>query len=135
MYGYIEKSPQFDTPRFIVAPLSPSTARALMEILLQDEALAARVPWMDDKSMDGALREAFGIELQCVAGRVHVWGVIARDQRMQIGAIIARDSLEGVNVEVLVASHFWNNGIADEASEPVIEWISDSSAYSWAQVH
>jgi hypothetical protein len=73
------------------------------------------------------LREAYGIGLQAAAGQLKVWGIIARELRMQIGAIIARNSLEGIDVEVLVASQFWDDGVVEEASEPVMEWLEHNS--------
>lgn len=119
--------PRFETERFTVVPLSPSEGRKLAEVLLQDEVLAARVPWLTEKTQDGALREAYGIELQAAAGQLKVWGIVARQLRMQIGAIISRDSLEGIDVEVLVASRFWNDGVVEEASEPVMDWLEDNA--------
>ena len=123
--------PRFETERFTVVPLSPSEGRKLAEVLLQDEVLAARVPWLTEKTQDGALREAYGIELQAAAGQLKVWGIIARQLRMQIGAIISRDSLEGIDVEVLVASRFWNDGVVEEASEPVMDWLEDNAEVLW----
>jgi hypothetical protein len=98
------RGPSFETGRFIVAPLSPGEARNLPAVLLQDDALASRVQWLAEKSKDGALR-----------------------QRIQIGAIIARNSLEGIDVEVLVASQFWDDDVADETGEPVVEWLATNS--------
>lgn len=118
--------PVFKTERFTIAGLSPSEARALVEVLLQDEALAARVPWLSEKTGDGARREAFAIELQSAAGQLKVWSIVARELRMQIGAIIARDSLEGIDVEMLVASRYWGSGVSEEAGEPVIEWLEEN---------
>ncbi|MGF2507674.1 hypothetical protein, partial [Ralstonia pseudosolanacearum] len=116
-------SQRFDTERFIVIPLSGHEARNLVGILLQDEALASRIDWMEDKSRDGALREAFGIELRCNAGQARVWSIIERARRLQIGAILASHSLEGLDVEVLVASPFWDQDVSDEAGAPVIDWL------------
>ena len=120
-------TPCFETERFTVALLSPSEGRQLVEILLQDEALAARVPWLTEKNGDGARREAFGIELQAAAGQIKVWGIVAREMRMQIGAVIAKNSIEGIDVEFLVASRYWRNGVVEEAGEPVIQWLEDHS--------
>lgn len=117
----------FETERFSVMSLSPFEARNLLAILLQDYPLASRVSWLLDKSLGGALREAFGVELQTASGHIRVWGIVDRMRCMQTGAIIARNSLEGIDVEVLVASQFWDDGIADEASEPVMEWLSDNT--------
>ncbi|MCK4161902.1 hypothetical protein [Ralstonia pseudosolanacearum] len=116
-------SQRFDTERFIVIPLSGHEARNLVGVLLQDEALASRIDWMEDKSRDGALREAFGIELRCNAGQARVWSIIERARRLQIGAILASHSLEGLDVEVLVASPFWDQDVSDEAGAPVIDWL------------
>jgi len=119
--------PTFETERFIVVPLSPMEGRKLTEVLLQDEALAARVPWLTEKTLDGTLLQAYGIELQAAAGQIKVWGIVARNLRMQIGAIISRNSIEGIDVEVLVASQFWDDGVAEEASEPVMDWLDENS--------
>jgi hypothetical protein len=127
MNSLIKVQPRFETDRFTVAPLSPSEGRKLAEVLLQDEALAARVPWLTEKTRDGALQQAYGIELQAAARRIQVWGIVARELRMQIGAIISRNSLEGIDVEVLVASRFWDDGVVEEASEPVMDWLDDHS--------
>ena len=118
---------RFETKRFTVVPLSPAEGRKLAEVLLQDEALAARVPWLTEKTQDGALREAYGIELQAAAGQLKVWGIVARELGVQIGAIIARNSIEGIDVEVLVASQFWDDRIVEEVSEPVVDWLDDNS--------
>jgi hypothetical protein len=127
MNAHEEKCPAFKTERFDIVPLSPAEARNLLAVLLQDENLASRVPWMIDKSQDGAQREAFCIELQCASGAIKVWGIVAREHRMLIGAIIARNSLEGIDVEVLIASQFWDAGVVDEAGDPVVEWLEHHS--------
>jgi hypothetical protein len=127
MKAFVDKRPAFETERFLVVPLSPGEVRKLVEILLQDEMLAARVPWLEEKSRDGALRAAFGLELESAAGRVKTWGIVARERRMQVGLVVARNSLEGIDVEVLVASQFWDEGIADEAADPVLDWLSENS--------
>lgn len=117
--------PKFETGRFTVVPLSPTEGRKLTEVLLQDEALAARVPWLTEKTQDGALQQAYGIELQAAAGQIKVWGIVYRELRMQIGTIVSRNSIEGIDVEVLVASQFWDDGVVEEASEPVMDWLDD----------
>ena len=127
MNNLAKAPPRFETDRFTVVPLSPADGRKLAEVLLQDEALAARVPWLTEKTRDGALQQAYGIELQAAAGQIKVWGIVAREPRMHIGAIMSRDSLEGIDVEVLVASRFWDDGVADEASEPVMDWLDDNA--------
>lgn len=123
----LHQLPQFETERFSVVPLSPANVRTLAEILLQDEALAAQIPWLEEKTRDGAMREAYGMELQAAAGQIKVWGIIARELRMHVGLIIARDSLAGIDVDALVASKFWGQEIAEEAGEPVLDWLDDHS--------
>lgn len=113
----------FETERFRILALSGFDARTLLSVLFQDEALASRIDWMKDRSGDGALREAFGIELQCNAGQARVWSIVERATRMPIGAIVARYSLEGLDVEVLVASQFWDQDVSGEAAPPVVEWL------------
>ncbi len=117
--------PAFQTERFDVMPLNPAQARELVAVLLQDERLAEYVTWMQDKSCDGARREAFLLEMQCAAGTTLAWGIVDRDSAMHIGALLARPTVEGLELEVLCASAFWNQGIADEAAEPVAEWMED----------
>jgi hypothetical protein len=130
--GFSEKPLVFETERLSVVSLSPFDARNLLTVLLRDEALASQLPWMKEKSQDNALQEAFGIGLQCVAGRAKVWSIIERGRRTQIGAIVARDSLEGLDVEVLVASQFWDHGVADEAGKPVMAWLADNNEVNFA---
>lgn len=120
-------SPEFETDRFTVVPLSPSEGRKLAEVLLQDEALAARVPWLTEKTRDGVLLQAYGIELQAAAGQIKVWAIVSRELRMQIGAIISRNSIEGIDVEVLVASQCWSAGVVEEVCGPVMDWLEDNS--------
>lgn len=127
MSTFTNVQPRFETERFTVVPLSPTEGRKLAEVLLQDEALAARIPWLTEKTQDGALREAYGIELQAAAGQLKVWGIVTRELRTQIGAIISRNSIEGIDVEVLVASQFWDDGVVEEVSEPVMDWLEDNS--------
>lgn len=86
---------------------------------------------MTDKTRDGAFREAYGIELQTAAGQIKVWGIIARELQMPIGAIIGRNSIEGIDVEVLVASPFWEQEVVEEVSDPVMDWLEDNS--EWIQ--
>jgi hypothetical protein len=125
-FGHASTSQVFETERFIVVELSGFHARNLLAVLLQDEALAARIDGMKDKSQDGALREAFGIELECNAGKAKVWSIVERARRMQIGAVVARYSIEGLDVEVLVASQFWDQDVSDEAAPPVVEWLQQN---------
>lgn len=127
--------PTFNTERFIVAPLSPPQLRALMEVLLRDERLAEQLPWMMEKTADAAAREAFLLELQCSAGNVQPWGIVERARAMLIGAVLARQTLEGLDVEVLCASSFWDQGVADEAGEPVAEWLEDNTVVEIGVAH
>jgi RimJ/RimL family protein N-acetyltransferase len=125
--AFPKDSPTFDTERFIVAPLQPAKARELIGVLLQDEHLARQIPWMPDKSTDGALREGFLLELQCAAGATKAWGIVERARAMLMGIVLARQSMSGIDLEVLCASRFWNQGIADEAGGPVAEWLEDNA--------
>jgi len=117
--------PRFDTERFIVLPLSPQKLRELARVLLTDERLAEQLPWMPEKTADGAEREAFLLELQCTAGTTKAWGIVERARAMFIGAVLARQTLDGIDLDVLCASQFWNSGVADEAGEPVALWLED----------
>lgn len=116
----------FETERFTVVLLSPPEGRELVDALLQDEVLAARVPWLTEKTRGGRLRVTYGIELQITAGQLNIWGIMTRELQTQIGAIIVRNSLEGIDVEMLIASQFWDTGVSEEAGEPVMEWLEDN---------
>lgn len=120
------KLPAFQTERFDVVPLNPAQVRALVEVLLQDELLVEYVTWMEDKSHDGARREAFLLQMQCAAGTTLAWGIVDRDSATHIGALLARPTVEGLDLEVLCASAFWDLGVADEAAEPVAEWMEQN---------
>jgi RimJ/RimL family protein N-acetyltransferase len=123
--------PAFNTERFTLTPLAPAKLRELAGVLLQDENLAARLPWMQHKTRDGALREAFLLELQCTTGTARAWGIVDRTRRMFIGAVLARTALAGIDLEVLCASRFWNQGVADEAAGPVAQWLEEHAAVEW----
>jgi hypothetical protein len=114
---------RFETERFTIAPISAFEARSLLAVLLQDELLASRVDWMEEKSQNGAMQQAFGIELMCSADKAKVWTIIERSSRMQIGAVLARYSVAGIDVEVLVASQFWDCDVTDEVAPPVVDWL------------
>ncbi|WP_151636106.1 GNAT family N-acetyltransferase [Noviherbaspirillum aerium] len=126
MNQLINERPRFETDRFTVVLLSPTEARKLAEFLLQDERLGARVPWLTDKSQDGALREAYGIGLQAAAGVIRVWGIIMRERQLQIGAMIVKNSLDGIDVDALVAPQYWDQDVIEEAAEPLMEWLEDN---------
>jgi len=119
--------PTFNTERFIVTPLTPAKLRELAQVLLKDERLAEQLPWMQEKSADGAEREAFLLELQCASGTTKAWGIVDRARAIFIGAVLARQTLGGIDLEVLCASQFWNHGVADEVGEPVGAWLEDST--------
>jgi len=117
--------PTFNTERFVVTPLTPSKLRELAQVLLKDERLAEQLPWMQERTADGAAREAFLLELQCAAGTIKAWGIVERARAMLIGAVLARVTLGGIDLEVLCASQFWNHGVSDEVGEPVASWLED----------
>jgi len=120
------KLPTFNTERFLVVPLNPAQLRELAEGLLQDESLAEYVPWMQDKSRDGALREAFLLEMQCAAGTTIAWGIVERESSLFIGALLARPSIEGLDLEVLCVPELWHQGVAEEAAGPAAEWLEEN---------
>lgn len=127
--------PRFDTERFIVAPLTPPGLRALASVLLRDEKLASELPWMQAPCADAADREAFLLELQCAAGVTKAWGIVERARALPIGAVLARPSLEGIDLEVLCASAFWDQGVANEAGVPVAEWLEEHTVVEIEAVH
>jgi hypothetical protein len=120
-------APTFQTERFVVSPLGPTMVRELAKVLLQDELLADQLPWMSDHGADGAAKEAFLLELQCAAGHVRAWGIVHRVRTMYVGMVLARASLEGMDIEVLCASQFWDQGISDEIVGPVVEWLEETA--------
>lgn len=107
--------------------LSPTDTRKLLEVLLQDEQLAARVPWLSEKTQEGAHREAFGIGLQAAAGLVRVWSIISRERHTQVGAMIVRNSSDGIDIEALVASQYWDHDVVEEACVPLVDWLEDNA--------
>jgi len=120
------ESPTFNTERFTITPLRPPKLRELAEILLRDEGLAEQVEWMADKSQDGARREAFLLELQATAGTTQGWGIVERARRMFVGAVLARQAMSGIDLEVLCPAQFWDQGISDEVGAPLAEWLADN---------
>lgn len=104
-------------------PANPSKASSLAEVLLENAMLTQTLPWIEDKTADGAVREAFLLELQCTSGTTNAWGIIERARAMFIGAVLARETLGGTDIEVLCASQYRNQGIADEVSVPVGDWL------------
>jgi hypothetical protein len=129
------RTPIFDTARFVVAPLAPMTVRELLGELLQDRLLAEQLPWLQDKSADGALREAGLLELQCAAGAAKVWGIVDPVEGLFLGAVLATNTVGGVDMEVLCASPFWDQGIADEAGPPVADWLEDNMEFALVASH
>lgn len=121
-----QEIPAFQTERFVLVPLAPPRLRTLAERLFLDELLAQRMPWMTDKSADGACREAFLLELEATAGGVKGWGILQRGRGMQVGMVLARQSMSGIDVEVLCPSQFWDQGVSDEVGPPLAEWLEDN---------
>jgi len=117
------RSKKFETERFVVVPLTGAQARRLLGVLLQDEMLAARVDWLGDKSLDGIEKEAFRIELLCNAGQLNVWSIVERARKLQIGAVLTTFSLEGLDLDILVASQLWDQDVSSEVAEPVAQWL------------
>lgn len=118
--------PAFQTERFVLVPLVPPRLRDLAERVLLDPPLAERMPWMKEKSADGARREAFLIELEAHAGSIKGWGILQRGRGMQVGMVLARQSVSGIDIEVLCPSEFWNQGVSDEVGPPLAEWLEDN---------
>jgi hypothetical protein len=120
----------FHTETFVVAPITPPELRELAGELLQDEYLAEQLDWMEDKSKDGALREAFLLELRCAQGSVRAWRINERDSGETIGAVLVRDEVAGLDVELLCESTSWNDPVADEVVEPLVAWLE-----GWSEPH
>jgi RimJ/RimL family protein N-acetyltransferase len=119
----VQAEATFCTETFVVGPINPAELRELAGVLLQDEHLAAQLDWMKDKSKDGALREAFLLELQCAAGNVRAWRIAERSRGEVIGAVVVRDEVGGLDVELLCDSTSWNDAVADEVVEPLVAWL------------
>ncbi len=117
------QSKKFETERFVVVPLTGAQAKRLLCVLLQDEMLASQVDWLPEKSLHAVEKEAFRIELLCNAGQVNVWSIVERARKLQIGAVMTRLSLEGLDLEILVASQFWDQDVSSEVAEPVAQWL------------
>lgn len=120
---------KFETERFVVVPLSGAQARRLLCVLMQDEMLASRIDWLHDKSLDGVEKEAFRIELLCNAGQVNVWSIVERARKMQIGAVLTTFSLDGLDLEILVASQFWDQDVSAEVADPVAQWLEQVASH------
>jgi len=120
-------SPQIDTLRFLLKPLAPPKLRELATVLLRDAALVEQLDWVQDRTESGACREAFLLELQATAGSVRAWGIVDRDSQVFVGAVLARQCIDGIELEVLCASAFWGHGICDEVGYPVAEWVEDNT--------
>jgi len=119
--------PSFETARLLLLPLKAEHARQLVRSLLDEPRLAAIVPWMKDRSPNGATHEAFRIELECNVGRMGVWAVVERRSQVLAGALLASASLTGTQLEVLLAPEFWDLGYSKEAQEPMIAWLVEES--------
>ncbi|KKB61973.1 hypothetical protein WM40_20040 [Robbsia andropogonis] len=117
--------PAFETERFKVLPLNPGQARLIVEELLQDTRLAEYVTWMTDKSRDGAHREAFLLQMQCAALTVLAWGIVERDSDKFIGALLARPTVGGLDLEVLCEPSMWEQNVTEEVAYLVAEWLED----------
>lgn len=122
------QSKKFETERFIVVPLTGAQAKRLLCVLLQDEMLASQVDWLQDKSLDGVEKEAFRIEVLCNAGQINVWSIVERARKMQIGAVMSTFSLDGLEVDILVASQFWDQDVSSEVADPVAQWLENVSS-------
>ncbi|MFD1836727.1 hypothetical protein [Paracidovorax cattleyae] len=72
------------------------------------------------------MRSTAGRAIALAAGTAIVRGLVERARAACIGAVIARHSLEGIDVEVLCASQFFGQGVADEAGEPTMAWLDDA---------
>ncbi|EEF26425.1 conserved hypothetical protein [Ricinus communis] len=119
------KLPAFETERFRVLPLNSAQARQIVEKLLEDVRLAEYVAWVADKSRDGAHREAFLLQMQRAAGTVLAWGVLERENDKVIGALLARPTIEGLDLEALCEPSMWEQKVTEEVAYPVAEWIED----------
>lgn len=117
----------FETDRFTVTLLSPVEGRELSFTLLQDEALVAQLPWVTKKTPGWAAEEASRIEQDAASGLLKIWGIAGKEQGNEVGAIIARNTLEGIDVEVLVLSQFWGDEVGEETGEPVLNWLEENS--------
>lgn len=128
---HVTQMPSFSTERFLLTPLEPALARQLVEVLLQDDALAEQVPWLQGKTPEEARQLAAEMEAGAEQGVCRIWSIMVRAEEKVVGALVARNSLAGIDVEVLVDSECEMDDLVDETCDPVMAWLDASTAAAW----
>jgi len=123
--------PTFATPRFALAPLEPSIARKLVEYLLLDDELASKLPWMTDRTPEGARLIGEQMEAAAERGLCKMWSIRVREDEMVIGMLIARNGGNGIDLEVLVEAAHEETDLMDEVTCPVTEWLELNAESIW----
>ncbi len=118
--------PRFDTERFVVVPLQPAKARELLEVLLCDPLLAEQFALAGGQvRRRGAIRSAARQHaVRCRHG--HHLGHRGAGARGLHRRGDRPPQPRGIDVEVLCASQFFGQGVADEAGEPAMAWLDDA---------
>lgn len=113
----------FETERLTMYAVSAAEARELFLALCQDEALSTIVPAMNENSGVSALEQAFEFERQCGTGEAKAWRIVERIHGVSIGAVVARDSVEGIHIAAMIAAPYGDRGFALEAKTPIMAWL------------
>jgi RimJ/RimL family protein N-acetyltransferase len=116
-------APQFVTSRLRIFSVTPRQASRLIGSLLKDPEVAALVPWMNGKTAREVGQESLRIELLSAAGSLTVWAIQRLEDQVLLGAMLDSPSHAGSNVEVILGRDYWGLGIADEALEPILDWM------------
>lgn len=118
----------FETERFRVVLLPSREGRRVAENFLQEKNILEQLPWLNEKIWDAAMRETYGLSLHAPREEIMVWEIMALRLETIVGTILARNAGGKMDVEVLVGdSQYWNNGVADEVSPCVVEWMEENS--------
>ncbi|HEY8606199.1 MAG TPA: GNAT family N-acetyltransferase [Noviherbaspirillum sp.] len=131
------KTPGFATEHFMLLPLSPLESRMLFEVLLQDETLREQVPWIAVKHPGRAMSGARLVEQKTACGQFKVWSITRRAPYVDVGAVVARNTPDGIDVEVMLDPRFDADDALDEVFAPVLAWLDLRSEQLWraARLH
>jgi hypothetical protein len=110
---------------YLLVPLRPAKVRELMCVLLDDQGLAEHPLRTRDAGADSATQQALSLEQECAVGATVVWGIVDRSSQVCVGAAIARQMLNGLDLEVMCASTYAGLGITETVAEPLAEWLED----------
>ncbi|MDG0025502.1 hypothetical protein [Trinickia sp. Y13] len=114
---------KFITPRLRVFIVASQEAVQLCRTLLENAEVAARVPWIREKTGKAFEQEMLRFELLCAAGALCVWAVERIEDGAFVAAIVDNPSAQGSNLELIVRRECWGLGYGDEAMEPLLRWL------------